>query len=376
MPRNLVLTPGGYRHPSLVHRVDPGHALDVAGGKARLMNLTTKAFVNLPEVSVQPGDVPGFGSGWITYGYWLNTTGNPVTSFSTTWQVPAEPATQSGQTVFLFSGIDPSNPSDAILQPVLQWGSSAAGGGAYWLVASWYVLGGGQAFHTTPVPVNVGDTLVGVMTLTGQSGSMFSYNCEFQGIAGTSLPVQNVVELVWCNETLEAYSITKCSDYPDADFTAMWAINMQTGKTTPALNWTPMDKVTDCGQHTIVRSNSATEGEVDLYFRNRLLYIPWDRFAKEIRILFGVTNDGGGIGILPNGRIIHIPPGDPVGALFGQVSVAMTDVVRGFAVLEDVQGSDSASKAAIGRATLELMAKALESAVQAVKKTSSESSIG
>ena len=49
---------------------------------------------------------------------------------------------------------------------------------------------GGQAFHTNPVPVNAGDTLIGVRALTGQSGSLFNYTSEFQGINGTSLPVQ------------------------------------------------------------------------------------------------------------------------------------------------------------------------------------------
>ena len=45
----------------------------------------------------------------------------------------------------------------------------------------------------------------GVITLTGQNGSQFSYNCEFQGIANASLAIQNVEELTWCVETLEAY---------------------------------------------------------------------------------------------------------------------------------------------------------------------------
>ena len=51
---------------------------------------------------------------------------------------------------------------------------------------------GGQAFHTNLVRVNPDDTLIGVMTLTGQSGSSFSYTSQFQGINGTVLPVQNI----------------------------------------------------------------------------------------------------------------------------------------------------------------------------------------
>ncbi len=121
--------------------------------------------------------------------------------------------------IFLFSGIQNST---MIYQPVLQWGESAAGGGNYWAVASWYVDGqGGIALHSSLVQVNPGDTLVGVMTLTGQSGSQFSYDCSFQGIANASLPVSNIEQLTWLIETLECYGITKASDYPDAALTEM-----------------------------------------------------------------------------------------------------------------------------------------------------------
>ena len=62
---------------------------------------------------------------------------------------PGPRARTHGQTIFLFNGIEPGDFSH-ILQPVLQWGPSAAGGGASWSVASWYV-GGGNAFHTNLV---------------------------------------------------------------------------------------------------------------------------------------------------------------------------------------------------------------------------------
>ncbi len=269
----LVLTPGGYRPRALVHRVGPREALHAADGRMRLLNLETGTATELPQVTVRPEEVPALGSGWITDAYWTNATGRPVTSFRTTWQVPPAPATQGGQTIFLFNGIVNTGTNYGILQPVLQWGSSAAGGGPYWTVASWYVTVDGHAFHTSLVRVNPGDTLVGVMTLTGQSGSQFSYNCEFAGVGGTGLPVQNIAELVWLNETLEAYSLNQCSDYPATNRTAFRAINIQTGAGAPAVTWTPENRVTDCGQHAVVVSNSPTEGEVDLYYTNAVGYI-------------------------------------------------------------------------------------------------------
>lgn len=130
------------------------------------------------------------------------------------------PATQKDQTIILFNGIQIYGDNFGILQPALQWGSSAAGGGPYWSIASWYVTSKGQAFHTPLVTVAIGQLLLGLMTLLGKSGTKFIYDCEFRGIPGTTLPVQNITELLWCNETLEAYTLTQCSDYPSTDHTA------------------------------------------------------------------------------------------------------------------------------------------------------------
>jgi hypothetical protein len=268
LAENLVLTPGGFRPRSLVHRVGPRHALRALAGRMVMINLSTDAVVDVPRASVDPQTIPALGSGWIAYAYWNNGSGLPLSTFQATWQVPPPPATPSNQTIFLFNGIENYGTDYGILQPVLQWGSSAAGGGTFWSVASWYVLSNGQAFHTQLVQVNPGDILVGVVTLTSQSGNAFSYNCEFQGVTGTSLPVQNIAELLWCNETLEAYQIDQCSDYPATTRTDFRTIDIQTGSVAPTLNWTPVNRVTDCGQQAVVVSNSSTVGEVEIYYRS------------------------------------------------------------------------------------------------------------
>jgi hypothetical protein len=281
MPEELVLTPGGYRPKSRVHFIEPGHTLQSVGGRIKKLDATGKVVADLEPVDQRPSGLPvmprnvvraarafpAFGSGWISYADWTNNTGNPVSSFSTTWTVPPAPSTSSGQTIFLFSGIQNSN---MIYQPVLQWGKSQAGGGAYWAVASWYADGsGGQAHYSSLTRVNVGDNLVGIITLTGQDNNGFSYDCEFQGIANSGFPIQNVEELIWCVETLEAYGITQATDYPGGDMTALRAIALQTDTnpvTNPVLAWTPVDSVTDRGQHTIVVSNANPGGEVDIHY--------------------------------------------------------------------------------------------------------------
>jgi len=266
MATDKVLTPGGFRSRSLVHKVGEGESLRAVDNLVTKVDLATNELMEMPEISVAPEEVPALGSGWITYAYWNNGTGSSITSFGTTWTVPAAPSTPEGQTIFLFNGIQNYGQNFGILQPVLQWGPSAAGGGQFWSIASWYVTSGGQAFHTNLINVSPGDNLIGVMTLTGQSGSLFNYTSEFQGISGTNLPVSNIAELLWCNETLEAYSVNQCSDYPNTNMTALTSINIQTAGGSPSLNWTPINNVQDCGQHTIVVSNDPTNGEVDIFY--------------------------------------------------------------------------------------------------------------
>lgn len=285
MPEEFVITPGGYRPKSLVHEIESGDALRMDQGRLLQLHPSGKIvadFGTIPSrparTPLMPGNVsflptpllgmlevvPALGTGWIADAAWTNNTGQPITSFRTTWVVPAAPSTQSGQLLYLFNGIQNST---MIYQPVLQWGNNNAFGGNYWLVASWYADGqGGPAFHSSTVQVNPGDVLVGVMTQTGHTGTQFSYNCEFEGIANTGLPVQNIDELTWAIETLEAYKMTKCSDYPNASRTQFTSINIQTGPVNPALAWTPQNRVTDCGQHCVVVSNANPGGEVDIYY--------------------------------------------------------------------------------------------------------------
>jgi hypothetical protein len=279
MADDYVLTPGGLRRRDLVSLIEPGATIDCDIGRVRKLDASGQLLQDLGPVAsrppgrpVMPHNVvpppkrePAFGSGWITYASWTNNTGSPVSLFSTNWVVPPAPATQSGQTVFLFNGIQNSA---FIYQPVLQWGSSAAGGGNYWAVASWYADGqGGQAFHSQLTQVNPGDVLIGVMTLTGHSASGFSYNCVFQGIANSALPIQNIPELTWLVQTLECYGITKCSDYPATNKTPMSAIRIENGKAIPSIGWSVTNAATECGQHTLLFDEDTTDnGEVDLWY--------------------------------------------------------------------------------------------------------------
>ena len=278
---DLVLTPGGYRVSSLVHKIESGALLDTKGNVLRKIDRSGIEMANFGELRLRQtgkplmplnvakappaGVVPALGSGWICYASWTESA-SPVSLFTTSWVVPPGPTTQSGQTIFLFNGIQNDT---MILQPVLQWGPSAAGGGNYWSVACWYADGqNGHSFYTSPVRVNVGQVITGVMTETGSSAQGYSYNCVFTGIANTSLAITNVHQLTWCVETLECYGMQKCSDYPATNVTNMSGIQIQAGGRTVTPSWAASNSVTDCGQHAVVVSNASPGGEVDLYYNN------------------------------------------------------------------------------------------------------------
>ena len=263
---DMVLTPVGPRRRSTVHALEPGHLLRQVGDRLQQLHPSGRVVAEYELPPRRPGraagkrhgrpprdpgdhegDVPGLGSGWIISAQWANDTGKILSRFHTEWQVPRRPLTLSGQTIFLFNGLMNST---AILQPVLQWGVSGAGGGAFWAVASWFVTNGnGPSFHTQPTAVNEGFGLSGTMTLARRKGKEFRYVAQFDNVPGTSLQVSGVEELTRCFEALEVYYVHHCSDYPNVPFTAMTDIQIRCGTVTPKVVWTPFTTVSDCGQH-------------------------------------------------------------------------------------------------------------------------------
>lgn len=262
-----VLTPGGFRPPGFVHRVLPGHAVDAAPGRVQLFDLRSRIGAEVVPPSVAAAELPRFCDGWIVDTGWTNPTAAPISLFQTTWVVPPAPRDAREQTIFLFNGIVNGGDPYGILQPVLQWGVSAAGGGPYWSIASWYVRSDGLAFHTELLRVEVGDELVGVMKLERRCGALFDYLCSFEGVSGTTLPVERIAELVWANETLEAYGLSSCSEYPATGATSMRDIELRTSGAVPTLTWTCENLVVDCGQRAAVVVDGAAGGHVDLHYR-------------------------------------------------------------------------------------------------------------
>ncbi len=254
-----VLTPGGYVDRSQIFQIEPGQSVLERVFRYQVLDADRRVVKNIPKR--KSNLFPTRANGWVSYTGWENKTGSPITSFTTTWTVPEAPKTDSGQIIYYFNGIEPKT-RDAILQPVLQWGESPAGGGSYWAVANWYVTSSGQALHSPVVRVEPGTILTGVMKLTSRGGK-FSYTSEFLGIENSSLPLENTAELTWANETLEAYGTGRCSDYSAANV-AFTNIGIVAGLAEPKIDWVAKNQVTNCGHKVSVIDDSATSGEVDI----------------------------------------------------------------------------------------------------------------
>jgi len=298
---DFTVTPGGVRPKSMVHEVQPGEIVDLAGATFKRFDLATRKFIEPSQIEADvramAAELPALGSGWITFAAYVESSANVIDFMTTTWTVPPAPTKSDGQLIYLFNGLQDS-PVTHILQPVLQWGVSPDGGGAKWSVASWFVDSSNNAFKTPLVDVNPGDTLTGVMRMTSSSGGKFNYTCEFTGISGTKLTVNNTNQLVMPVETLECYSLSDCRDYPNALMTSMRAISVNTSTGALTTNFAVTNAITDCGQHTVVNSNTAGSGEVDLFYTNQFSVIAPSPVSSANRQrdqidLFAVGTDGG-----------------------------------------------------------------------------------
>jgi hypothetical protein len=279
----MVSTPAGLVPKSKVHFVDSEHRLNIKDGHIQIIHTKTGIVSeeyadtltknendnNRNIFSYLKSKTPANdSSGWLTFTYWHNNSNNPITYFSTSWIVPSPPTTNSNQLIYLFNGLESSSPN-YILQPVLQWGISPAGGGNYWSITNWYVWGSSstQYFHGSLIKVSPGTSLQGVIKLTSDSSNTFSYNSSFTGYSsGSELQVNNGPQLNWAYEALEAYGIKKATDYSSDEKVKMTEIQLKVDNIYPLLTWTPLNVATEYGRHINIVSNSSMNGEVDIYF--------------------------------------------------------------------------------------------------------------
>eukprot|EP00483_Globobulimina_turgida_P010370 UN10390 len=166
-------TPFGYYHQACIHGVDSGseiinyddeihvkspdmeyNALRRVIPRCKYQHNATYINERMRELLDYYPEVEFDGSGWQQYT--KMNAGDTVDSFDGDWMVPRSSPREGGPILYMFTGLqnidwvpperDPGQPFD-IIQPVMQYGGSAAGGGNYWACASWYVTLTNDVMH-------------------------------------------------------------------------------------------------------------------------------------------------------------------------------------------------------------------------------------
>jgi len=234
-------TPSGYLvHRSCIHDVPAGLSMrTMADGRTELLrgaeltgHIRPCPFPKRrsPDASTTPLQVPFVNTGdWRTFDYKIvQTIPNRFRFYDflqATWTVPSKPA-YTGQTVYFFPSLmstNDGNNTQAILQPVLQFGKSPFGDASTtWGMAPWYCpLNASQCMTLSLVAVQPGDTIFGwVQTVGGlcnNSGTSCKYEVGFRVNGGPvmSMTVSTGLAMNMASKAaLEAYNIGACSQFP------------------------------------------------------------------------------------------------------------------------------------------------------------------
>lgn len=252
------IAPSGTFAPAeCTHEVENGASVfSQVDGSVKVIALSGKVTI-FPKCAVQPIQVtlPNHVSsnnayhvfpenGWLMNAWLSNINFQLLRSV---WNVPNPPPVSSGQLLYIFNGIE-SNQD--IVQPVLQWGASPAGGGPYWALTSWWVNAKLQFIHSPLLRVNPGDRIVGISIQT-TPGSWTITAIDLNTNQQSTLTVNNVSPLTYAALALEGYNISRCGNYPNGPVTFTQSQVANAGLFQSVNNWATGVGVNSCGQRII-----------------------------------------------------------------------------------------------------------------------------
>lgn len=314
----MVNTPFGPARRSNVHFVDKMHYLKAENDQILIINSKTNVLSKNIKLGLDDnssssnlkrklGDKiekaynssTSIKEGWITYadGQIYMADPKPINYFSVNCTVPSPPLIESNQILYLFNGLMTIKSGRShIIQPVLQWGISPAGGGKYWAINNWYVVGDDQFFYDSLIKVYPGTKLQGEIKLISINDTLFNYYSSFVGY-DSGMSVFNIPRLVIPSIVLETYGVTGCDEFPIDEKICMKNIQIMTDSIYPPLKWSTNNEADKppyyCKQYTTIISESSSSGEIDIHF-----HLPTD------------INNFSDIHLYPNPveKILHISP--------------------------------------------------------------------
>ncbi|HEV2352239.1 MAG TPA: choice-of-anchor D domain-containing protein [Terriglobia bacterium] len=146
------------------------------------------------------------------------TTTTSYGAIDANWTVPPN-ASNDSQTVYFFPGFEDNSDVVSILQPVLGWNADFSNA---WGIASWNCCINGVTQESSPVQVNPGDTITGIVSSTCAPGTL---SCPTWNITTKDTTTGKSAQLLnspidgqtfnWAfGGALEVYNVSKCGDYP------------------------------------------------------------------------------------------------------------------------------------------------------------------
>lgn len=242
-------TPAGFFPKSNVHAVPEGATVHQSDTEVRVIGADGTVIQSIPFTAAKAAAVPSnttslsrrdLQMGYVAFADWQNTGPSPIAFFGTNWHVPPLPSRYDGQLLYWFNGLVPGD-LGGILQPVLQYGFSPAGGGQFYAIASWWLIGN-DVFHTGITQVSPGTFLQGQMRLTGTSTSggvtTYNYSSTFVGVPASTITASTTGVLSWAYEAFEIYTTPSTANLPpDNTVFSSIRINFQNGQSPTTIPW-------------------------------------------------------------------------------------------------------------------------------------------
>jgi hypothetical protein len=165
------------------------------------------------DASAQP---PSIKHSWIEYAS-IHDTANYGQIYAE-WDVPPEPTSDDGQTVYFFNGLEQYSGDVTIVQPVLGWNGDYS---SRWGIAAWNCCKKGTTQEASPAKVDPGDHLEGYVfnncsAGTTKCGSWTIVIVDEENGNYSQMTTKNFGQTFnWAfGGVMEVYGIAKCSDYP------------------------------------------------------------------------------------------------------------------------------------------------------------------
>ena len=240
VPAGYLITPNGYFHPTCVQPIEPDETLKAdgsvvrdGGGRRHIPPCSyaryTKAGERIgPQTDLRPAQpllqncghqISLNGGSWIIDADTILQNGSANYFSGRLGVVPSAPSVQTGQSIFLFIGLEDCENVQTVLQPVLGWNGFNQN---VWTISAWNCCISGNTNYTGPYTVHTGYGIEG--TISTSDGLNWTVYVEaFDGLFthpyfGSRLAFSSATPnqgFDWVfGAVLESYGVTQCSQYP------------------------------------------------------------------------------------------------------------------------------------------------------------------